>query len=608
MTVRRIVTLVLVLSLCFGQAAVAATGDTISMSFTNVPVGYLFQNIGRMYGVSFSISAAAAAKTVSVELTDVNFEQALDMISQSAGVKIAKAAEGLYIVRAAEEETEGVSKEEKAKKEQEDRLNNAVMEAVTTKFVNADDIQTALDELFGEEFDSLVSISKLSEEEDRNYNSVVIYASTPQIMETVKKVIQQIDRPKPLVEIEALFVELTITDNKQIGVDWNPMTNPLKFQEEAPAQNPENDPMKYYTSRFGQFWRVSPWEMEATLQALSGSGHGRVLADPKVRVMSGRKAMFVSETQMPILTKDSEDDINTEWKNIGISLEILPVVLDDGTIYMDVIPKASAIVGEKRLGDVTAPIISERRVETEMLLKPDETIVIGGLINDRDIKNMSKVPILGDIPLFGELFRSTRTEIEKSTVIVFLRPKIIEDYMGANIPQDIRANWEKSTAEVVPTKKPEEILSKLRQEIEQDKPAEPVPVKPQEPVEQDKSAEPISVKPEELQEKTVSSEKPVVENETVEQQQEKVNKPKHSDEEYEAKWKALLEQYKESPAKTDESVQEQKGQDESVKQDVQDKQPEEKKAEPAKEDVQETEQENKQEQQNDQEEWTPPVK
>jgi len=578
------------------------------MSFTNVPVGYLFQNIGKMYGVSFSISAAAAAKTVSVELTDVNFEQALEMISQSAGVKITKAAEGLYIVRAAEEETEGVSKEEKAKKEQEDRLNNAVMEAVTTKFVNADDIQTALDELFGEDFDSLVSISKLSEEEDRNYNSVVIYASTPQIMETVKKVIQQIDRPKPLVEIEALFVELTITDNKQIGVDWNPMTNPLKFQEEAPAQNPKNDPMKYYTARFGQFWRVSPWEMEATLQALSGAGHGRVLADPKVRVMSGRKAMFVSETQMPILTKDSEDDINTEWKNIGISLEILPVVLDDGTIYMEVIPKASAIVGEKRLGDVTAPIISERRVETEMLLKPDETIVIGGLINDRDIKNMSKVPILGDIPLFGELFRSTRTEIEKSTVIVFLRPKIIEDYMGANIPQDIRSHWEKSTAEVVPTKNPEEVLSKLRREVEQDKPAEPAPVKPQEPVEQDKPAEPISVKPEEPQEKTISLEKIIVKSETVEQQQEKVNKPRRSDEEYEAKWQALLEQYKDSPAKTDESAQQQKDQDKVVEQDIQDKLPEEKKTEPAKEDAQEPEQGNKQEQQNDQEEWTPPVK
>jgi len=112
------------------------------------------------------------------------------------------------------------------------------------------------------------------------------------------------------------------------------MTNPLKFQEEAPAQNPENDPIKYYTARFGSFWRISPWEAEATIEALHGSGHGRVLANPKVRVMSGRKAAFVSETQMPILTKDSEDDINTEWKNVGISLEMLPVVLDDGTIYI----------------------------------------------------------------------------------------------------------------------------------------------------------------------------------------------------------------------------------------------------------------------------------
>jgi len=127
----------------------------------------------------------------------------------------------------------------------------------------------------------------------------VVYASSRDILNTVKSVVAQIDRPKPMVEMEALFIELTANDDKNIGVDWNVMTNPLKFQEEAPAQNPENDPMKYYTARFGSFWRISPWEAEATVSALNGSGHGRVLANPKVRVMSGRKAAFVSETQMP---------------------------------------------------------------------------------------------------------------------------------------------------------------------------------------------------------------------------------------------------------------------------------------------------------------------
>ena len=70
--------------------SVPVFADTVSMSFSNVPVGYLFQNLGKLYGVSFSISAAAAGKMVSVELTDVGFEEALEMIASSAGVTITK--------------------------------------------------------------------------------------------------------------------------------------------------------------------------------------------------------------------------------------------------------------------------------------------------------------------------------------------------------------------------------------------------------------------------------------------------------------------------------------------------------------------------------------
>ncbi len=479
-----------------------AGADTVSMSFSNVPVGYLFQSLGKLYGVSFSISSAAAAKVVSVELTDVEFRQALNVIAQSAGVEIVESGKGVYIVRAIGEETEGVSQEEKKRKEQERRLQGAVMESLTTKFVGAKEVQEALNAIFDEDYGSLVSVSQLAGEDEKeiNYNSIVIYASSPEILATVKKVVAQIDRPKPMVEMEALFVELTLNENKDIGANWNVMTNPLKFQEEAPAQNPENDPMKYYTARFGQFWRISPWEAEATISAIQGSGTGRVLANPKVRVMSGRKAAFVSETQMPILTKDSDGEIDTEWKNVGISLEMLPIVLDDGTIHIKVTPRASSIVGEKRLGEVSAPIISERRVETDMLLKPEETIVIGGLINDRDIKSMSKVPVLGDIPLFGELFRSTNTEKERSTVIVFLRPRVVEPYSGSNLPEGLSKKYEE-TVEIKPVS---------------------------EPAKQDGQVSPVSEKP-----KEESPEKPK-------------EKPAGSDE-YEKKWLELVKDAKEKP-------------------------------------------------------------
>jgi len=167
-----------------------------------------------------------------------------------------------------------VSADEKKRKEQERRLQGAVMESLTTKFVGAKEVQKALQDIFGEDFKSLVSVSQIAGDDDKaiNYNSIVIYASSPEILKTVKEVVAQIDKPKPMVEMEALFVELTFNDNTNIGTNWDVMTNPLKFQEEAPAQNPENDPIKYYTARFGSFWRISPWEAEATIEACTVLG------------------------------------------------------------------------------------------------------------------------------------------------------------------------------------------------------------------------------------------------------------------------------------------------------------------------------------------------
>ena len=98
------------------------------------------------------------------------------------------------------------------------RLQGAVMESITTKFVGAKEVQEALENVFGEEFKSLVSVSQLTDDEKEiNYNPFVIYASSPEILKTVKEVIAQIDRPKPMVEMEALFVELTMNENEDSG-------------------------------------------------------------------------------------------------------------------------------------------------------------------------------------------------------------------------------------------------------------------------------------------------------------------------------------------------------------------------------------------------------
>lgn len=408
------------------QAASAASSrpKVERMSFIEAPVGYILQSLGRIYGVNFSISSSAAGRKVSVELNDVSFEEALAMVSQAAGVEVDETGKGLYVVRVPEESTTVITEKERDDERKEKKLTSSIMEVVSVKYVSVADIEETIKKTIMEGEESLVKVSKISTDDTRSYSTLVLTAPNKKLLETVKKIIATIDTPRPMVEIEVLFVELIKSGTSDTGIDWQMSTEPFKFKEGA-ALGELTEVMDPF--RFGTFGRLTPWQAEAALKSLKVNSKSRVLADPKIRVMSGRKAMFASETQVPILSKNKDGDVNTEWKNVGINLEILPVVLGDGTIYLKTIPRASSITGEKKLGDVTAPVISERKAETEVLMNPGETMVIGGLMSDKEIRTLSKVPLLSQIPLIGALFQSERKENEKSTVVIFLRPHLVSD-------------------------------------------------------------------------------------------------------------------------------------------------------------------------------------
>jgi len=431
-----------VVTVCvLGGPALASAPKIERMSFVEAPVGYILQSLGRMYGFNFSISSGAAAKKVSIELNSVTFEDALNMICEASGVKVTESGSNLFIVRSKEEDNSLVPEAEREDKRKEEKMTSSVMEVVSVKYVSVADIESTIKNTFVGEESSLVKISKVESEDTRSYNNLVITAVNRNILDTVKKVISTIDKPRPMVEIEVLFVELIRSNDSSTGIDWNLSTAPFKWEEGASggaggAGGEEGDEPSGGTDstfepfRFGTFYRLTPWQAEAVLSAIQGNSKSRVLADPKIRVMSGRKALFASETQVPILSRNSDGDVNTEWKNVGINLEILPVVLDDGSIHLQTVPRASSITGEKRLGDVVAPVISERKAETEVLMHPGETMVIGGLMNDKEVRSLSKVPLLSDIPLLGALFKSERKENEKSTVVIFLRPNLVKDTLA----------------------------------------------------------------------------------------------------------------------------------------------------------------------------------
>jgi len=413
-----VLTALVLLVACAGGAFAQDEPRLERMSFADAPVGYILQSLGRMYNVNFSISAGAAAKKVSLEINDASFKEAVNMICSAAGVDVSEVRPGLFVAMTKEESLSGVSEKDREDTRKEERFTNMLIETMSVKYVDVKDVETSISKILGEEAASMVRISKTAGTDDRNYGSLLVTAPNQRLIDAVKKIIGEIDKPLPIVEVSVLFVEITKSKNSSTGIDWD-ISNTFAFEEDFPG--PTNT-----LFQFGKFRRTGGATFSAAIGALAGDGRSRVLADPKIRVVSGRKANFGSETQVPILSRNSDGDINTDYKNVGITLDLLPAVLEDGTIHMRVEPKASSITGEKKLGDVVAPIISERKATTEVLMRSGETMVIGGLMNDREIRSLSKLPFLSNLPLLGPLFQSEKTENEVSTVVIFIRPVTVE--------------------------------------------------------------------------------------------------------------------------------------------------------------------------------------
>jgi type II secretory pathway component GspD/PulD (secretin) len=242
-----------------------------------------------------------------------------------------------------------------------------------------------------------------------------------------------------------LFVEVSLNDQNGLGIDWSIFPEAVQYTEIP--QVLETTLGDLYTARYpGRFARISPLNVSAQLRQLASSGKGKVLSNTKLRTMSGRKSFFTSETQEPIMSLNGDNEVRVEYKNVGISLESLATVLDDNSIYMKVIPRSSTITGEKTLRDSVAPQISERRVEAEIILNPEETMVISGLMYDRDSVTKARVPILSSIPLLGELFKSSERKTERFQIFIYLRPRLIDTKRSAlddpMIGREISDIWE----------------------------------------------------------------------------------------------------------------------------------------------------------------------
>lgn len=184
------------------------------------------------------------------------------------------------------------------------------------------------------------------------------------------------------------------------------------------------NPLDAFTGGISYF----PSGIGAVIQALASKNLAKLLAEPNLLVKSGEKGEFLAGSKIPyniVTNSGGTSTTSIYFVDVGIKLNFAPEVLDNGMIRLKIDPaEVSSIAGTLQVNGY--PIIDTRNVKTDVELKDGESLVLAGLLQEDQIRTMSKIPLLGDIPILGALFRSTEKDIREKELVFFITPKLIK--------------------------------------------------------------------------------------------------------------------------------------------------------------------------------------
>lgn len=267
----------------------------------------------------------------------------------------------------------------------------------------------------------------------------IIVVTDDETNENIKKVIAQLDAPKPQVLINVVFLQVTHENDLDLGAEAT-YTGPIAIKT-----NPSGTATTKFglagqladttsTTAYGAFYRLTGRDVDATIHALATTNKVEVLSRPSVLTRSNQQATILVGQNVPtvngsVVSEQTGAVTNTiVYRNVGVILKVTPFITAQGYVEMILQPEISAISATTvPIGNgVNAPVIDTRAADTVVVTKSDRTVVIGGLLADEKNDVDSKVPLLGDIPIIGAAFRRQQHAHTKSELLIFLTPHVVK--------------------------------------------------------------------------------------------------------------------------------------------------------------------------------------
>ena len=243
----------------------------------------------------------------------------------------------------------------------------------------------------------------------------VLVTDIPEIMEKLEEEIPKFDVPIPQVEIEAYIVEGTLSGDSDLGINWTAVSDSEDMQ------------FSFSGGLGGVLTKgiITAEKFTGILSALATSSELNVLSNPRITTMENQPAVFHSGDKIPynrIVIQEGIQQVDTVFEDVGIVLTATPQVKEGDLVSLMLSTSVSSEGGFTPSGQ---PRIATRTTQSQVLVKSGDTAVIAGLISEKSSMAVSKVPIVGDIPLIGRIFSTEREVKQKSEVTIFITPRII---------------------------------------------------------------------------------------------------------------------------------------------------------------------------------------
>lgn len=425
--------------------------NKLSFYFQNIDIRTLLQLIAKSSGFNFIISDAVKG-TTTINLKNVTWKQALDVVMKSHGLTARQVGNVMYIST-----IDDITSNESKKLQSDQALSDlAPIESriIQLKYANAKDLASFLK---GQEGTLLTARGQVAV--DERTNSIILRDIKTNVVD-LSKAIRRLDTPAKQVLIEARIVTIDTNYEQQLGIRFGvsntthvtgtlaganqivqgvpldqitPFTNRLNFNNPASSlvsgANPGSIGMALA--------KIAGVYLDLELSAIEEEGHGQIISSPHVVTSNLQKAMIETGEEIPYQESTSSGATSISFKKAVLSLTIIPQITPNNKIILHL--KATEDSRGQQLqisaGQTAGappvlgpPIINSQEVESHVLLNNNETIVIGGIYKQTKLNTVDRIPFLGSLPVVGYFFRYNKIANDRRELLIFVTPKIINPF------------------------------------------------------------------------------------------------------------------------------------------------------------------------------------